>query len=181
LAVSFGTLGQRSEPSRTTIQRFVSATPSTALRIFDVNLRPPFVIDSVILELLALANILKLNDDELPVLANLCGLAGSDTEVMQQLAERFDLQTVALTRGANGAVLLRGDRISQHTGIETQVVDTVGAGDAFTAALALGLAGGGDLDTINRTACRVAAFVCSQSGATPTLPGELGELSHADT
>ena len=86
----------------------------------------------------------------------------------------------AATSSANAAVL-RGDQISQRAGIETRVVDTVGAGDAFTAALALGLAGGGDLDTINRTACRVAAFVCSQSGATPRLPGELVELSHADT
>jgi len=169
-AVGFGTLGQRSERSRETIRRFVAATPSTALRIFDVNLRPPFVSDAVILESLALANVLKLNDEELPVLAALCGLSGSDVEVMRELAEKFALGAVALTRGPNGAVLLRDGRVSEQPGIETQVVDTVGAGDAYTAVLALGLLEGRNLDAINRGACQVAAFVCSQSGATPQLP-----------
>jgi len=169
-AVGFGTLGQRSERSAETIRRFVAATPSTALRIFDVNLRPPFVSDSVILESLALANVLKLNDEELPVLAALCGLSGPEVEIMQKLAEKFTLRAVALTRGARGAVLLRDGRASEQPGIETRVVDTVGAGDAYTAVLALGLLEGRQLDAINREACRVAAFVCSRSGATPQLP-----------
>jgi len=80
---------------------------------------------------------------------------------------------VALTRGAKGAVLLRGEQLSEHPGVETRVVDTVGAGDAFAAALAIGLLENRDLDVINRQACRIAAFVCSQSGATPKLPPEL--------
>ena len=169
-AVSFGTLGQRSECSRETVRRFVAATPSTALRIFDVNLRPPFVSDAVILESLALANVLKLNDEELPALAALCAWTGPDVEIMQKLADRFRLRAVALTRGAGGAVLLRGGQASEHPGIETHVVDTVGAGDAYTAVLTLGLLQRRNLDAINRGACQVAAFVCSQSGATPQLP-----------
>ena len=176
-AVSFGTLGQRSECSRETIRRFVAATPSTAFRIFDVNLRPPFVSDAVILESLALANVLKLNDEELPVLAALCACTGSDVEIMQKLADRFALRAVALTRGAGGAVLLRDGRVSEQPGIETHVVDTVGAGDAYTAVLALGLLQRRRLDAINRGACQVAAFVCSQSGATPQLPDWRGRLS----
>ena len=169
-AVSFGTLGQRSEDSRETVRRFVAATPSTALRIFDVNLRPPFVSDPVILDSAAMANVLKLNDEELPALATLCELTGSDVEIMRKLADRFALEAVALTRGAGGAVLLRDGQVSQQPGVETRVVDTVGAGDAYTAVLALGLLDGHDLDAINRRACQVAAFVCSQSGATPQLP-----------
>lgn len=172
-AVCFGTLGQRSDRSRETIQQFVSATEAASLRIFDVNLRPPFVNDSVILESLKLANILKMNDEELPVLATLCGLPGSDLEVMRQLAERFALRAIALTRGPAGAVLLRSDETSECPGVATDVVDTVGAGDAFTAAFALGLLDGSDLDTINRTACEIAAFVCSQSGAAPQIPAAL--------
>jgi len=178
-AVSFGTLGQRSESSRETIRQFLAATPSTALRIFDVNLRPPFVTDSVILESLALANVLKLNDEELPAVAALCELSGSDIEVMRQLAERFNLQALALTRGPDGAVLVRDSQVSEHPGIETQVVDTVGAGDAFTAAFALGLLDGSDLKAINRNACQIAAFVCSQSGAAPQLPDGLMDTAHS--
>ena len=169
-AVSFGTLGQRSERSRATIRRFVTATPSTALRVFDVNLRPPFVSDAVILESLALANVLKLNADELPALAALSASTGSDVEILQELADRFTLRAVALTRGADGAVLVRDGQVSDHPGIDTHVVDTVGAGDAYTAVLTLGLLEGRNLESINRGACQVAAFVCSQSGATPQLP-----------
>jgi len=172
-AVCFGTLGQRSECSRRTIQRFVAATPPETLRLLDVNLRPPFYDDAVIHESLRLANVLKLNDDELPVVGRLCGLDGPPIELMRALAGRFELQAVAFTRGAKGAVLLRGEQLSEHPGVETQVVDTVGAGDAFAAALAIGLLENRDLDVINRQACRIAAFVCSQSGATPKLPPEL--------
>ncbi len=165
-AVCFGTLGQRSEVSLATIRRFVAATRPTALRILDVNLRPPFVSDAIILDSLRLANILKLNDEELSVLARLFGLTGSPAEMLRRLADKFAFQVVALTRGVNGAILIQGEEISEHPGVAAHVVDTVGAGDAFTAALALGLLDGRDLETINQTACEVAAFVCSQSGAT---------------
>ena len=169
-AVCFGTLGQRSDRSRETIQRFVAATAPTALRIFDINLRPPYFRDAVIVESLKLANVLKLNDEELPFVRDLCGLSGADSQVLRGLAVQFELRAVALTRGARGAVLIRGGEISEQAGVATQVVDTVGAGDAFTAALALGLLTGGKLDTINRSACAVASFVCTQSGATPRMP-----------
>ena len=168
--VCFGTLGQRSDVSLATIRRFVVATRPAALRMLDINLRPPFVSDAVILDSMRLANILKLNDEELSALTRLIGLTGSPAEKLKRLADKFAFQMVALTRGANGAILIRGDEISDHPGLATQVVDTVGAGDAFTAALALGLLDGRDLETINRTACEVAAFVCSQSGATPKIP-----------
>ena len=171
--VCFGTLGQRSDISLRTIRRFVLATRPTSLRILDINLRPPFVSDAVILDSLRLANILKLNDEELSVLARLTGLTGSPADLLRRLADKFAFQVVALTRGANGAILIRGDEISEHPGVATHVVDTVGAGDAFTAALALGLLDGRDLESINRTACAVAAFVCSQSGATPSLSDHL--------
>lgn len=169
-ALCFGSLGQRSECSRKTIQQFVSSTSSDTLRIFDVNLRPPFVSNPIILESLGLANILKLNDEELPLIATLCDISGSDIEVMQKLADQFNLQVVALTCGADGAVLLRGDEISEQPSIETQLIDTVGAGDAFTATLTIGLLDGNELDAINRKAVAVSAFVCSQSGATPDIP-----------
>ena len=166
----FGSLGQRSQLSQETIQRFVRETSPTAQRIFDVNLRSPFYSDSVLRESLALANVLKLNDEELPVIAKLCGMDGSDQQVMQQLAKRYDYDLVALTRGPNGALLLQRNQFDEHAGVPAEVVDTVGAGDAFTAALAVGLLQERSLSDINAAACSTAAFVCSQSGATPALP-----------
>ncbi|RLS33574.1 MAG: carbohydrate kinase [Planctomycetota bacterium] len=173
-AVCFGTLGQRSLLSRETIQRFLKAGRPVSLRILDLNVRKPFVSESVIVESLKCANVLKLNDEELPVLATLCGFLGSDQKVMQRIAELFDLQAFALTRGDQGALLGRGREISEHSGTIVDVVDTVGAGDAFTAVLTLGLLEGLDLDVINRTACEVAAFVCSQSGGTPKISRQIG-------
>jgi fructokinase len=172
-AVVFGTLGQRSAASRETIQRFLRATRPAALRIYDINIRPPFFSDEVILESLKLANMLKLNDDELPVVAAAAGLSGSDDAVMRQLVEKFELEAIALTRGAAGSLLLRGDQVSEQPGVAVEVVDTVGAGDSFTATLAIGLLRGMDLDTVNQTASRVAAYVCSQAGATPDMPADL--------
>jgi len=172
-AVCFGTLGQRSAESRQTVQQFVRATPSSALRIFDINLRPPFYSEEVIRQSLALANILKLNDDELPILASLCQVSGTDVEMLSQLSQKWNLKLVALTRGSQGAMLVRGSEISSYPGLKVAVKDTVGAGDAFTAALVFGLLRNDPLDLINRRACEVAAYVCSCSGATPTLPDEI--------
>jgi fructokinase len=174
-AVCFGTLAQRSAQSRQTIQRFVAATRSGALRVFDINLRPPFYSEKVIRDSLQLANVLKLNDDELPILAAMCGATGDDIDVLVQLAICFDLQSVALTRGPKGAILMHVGEIRKTTGLPVTVKDTVGAGDAFTAALVLGLLRHDPLDLINRRACAVAAYVCTQAGATPQLPDELTE------
>ncbi|MBN2021186.1 MAG: hypothetical protein JW809_00185 [Pirellulales bacterium] len=170
-AVCFGTLGQRGEASRAVIARFVQSTRPAALRILDINLRPPFFDDDAILRSLGLANVLKLNDEELPMVASACGLAGTDLERMAQLRERFGISLVALTRGARGAVLIRDDEVSDQPAVATHVVDTVGAGDAFTAAMTLGLLRGRDLDTINRSACQTAAHVCAHAGAAPRRDG----------
>ncbi|WP_182866533.1 carbohydrate kinase family protein [Rhodopirellula sp. JC639] len=172
-AVCFGTLGQRREQSRQTIRRFVNSTPESALRILDVNLREPFDDDAIIRQSLGLANVLKLNDDELLRLARLDGLTGGDVDLMQQLAQQHQLRYVALTRGDEGAVIVSEDAVSELPGIPTEVADTVGAGDAFTAAITLGLLAGHDIDTVNRNAIAVASYVCSQPGATMKFPDHL--------
>lgn len=173
-AVCFGTLGQRSEPSRTVIRSFVESTPKdSALRIFDINLRPPFYSDAIIIESLSIANVLKLNDDELPILAKICGLSGAEIELIKAISQKFRLRLVALTRGNQGAILCQGQEVSEFPGITTKVADTVGAGDSFTAVLAMGLLNGDPLEAINEKACKIAAYVCSQPGATPPLPNHL--------
>ena len=171
--VCYGTLGQRSEISKNTIQRFLKGTTDDCLCVFDVNLRQHFYTEGLIRDSLKFANILKLNDEELPVLSSSCGLSGSETTVMEQLRQRYNLHLVALTRGAKGAILLTEDSLSECDGFTVDVKDTVGAGDAFTAAMTLGLMLWHELDHINEHACRVAAFVCSQDGAAPKLPDDL--------
>lgn len=171
--VCFGSLAQRKAASRGAIRALVTASPQGALRICDINLREPFVSQEVIVDSLAIANVLKLNDAELPLLAEMFGIQGDEAQLMRNLAERFELHVVALTRGAKGSAILRDGQLSQHPGVAAEVRDTIGAGDAFTAALALGLVYGWPLDVINEHANAVAAFVCSQPGATPELPVHL--------
>jgi len=172
-AVCFGSLAQRHEISRATICSLVGSTRPTALRIFDVNLRQKFFSLEIIETSLLLANVLKINDEELPVLAKFFGLPGRPEEQLAELARRFDLQLVALTRGARGSLFYSRGGCSEVKGLPTNVVDTVGAGDSFTAMLTMGLLAGWDLDRINRRANEVAAYVVSQPGATPKLPAHL--------
>ena len=147
-----------------------------ALRIFDVNLRQPFYSREVLEQSLRLANVLKLNDTELPVLASLFGAGGSPEAQLEGLARRFDLRVVALTRGAQGSLLLGPTGWADHPGLAAEVVDTVGAGDAFTAALALGLLLEWPLDRTNALANEVACHVCGCAGATPSLPPRLAAV-----
>ncbi|MCR9119962.1 MAG: carbohydrate kinase [bacterium] len=172
-AICFGSLGQRGAESRDAIRQFLAASRSDCLRIFDVNLRRPFLSPDVIRESLRLANVLKLNDEELPYIANLVEIDGEPVECLTQLATRFELQCVAYTRGSNGAVLISDNEVSELSAVKIDVVDTVGAGDSFTAALTVGLLQQRPLAEINQHASRLAAYVCSQPGATPTIPAPL--------
>jgi fructokinase len=172
-AVCFGTLAQRDAVARESIRTLVAASPSEALRILDVNLRQQYFTPALIDESLLLASVLKVNDLELPQLAAMFGLTGSVQGQMVQLAERWQLRAVALTRGAQGSALLTEHGWSEHPGVHVTVVDTIGAGDAFTAAMTLGLLSGWALDEVNAQANRVAAFVASNAGATPPLPVEI--------
>lgn len=170
-AVCFGSLAQRSLKSRSTIQRFVQALPGDALRIFDVNLRQRHYDRETIDASLHLASAVKLNDEELPVIAALLGMsARAPRDLMRELMRRYHLRLAALTRGPNGALLLDERGEDECAAPPTMVVDTVGAGDAFTAALVVDLLGGVSLSEINRHANAVASFVCSHPGATPSIP-----------
>jgi len=172
-AVCFGTLAQRGGPSRATLRALLSATPPFALRILDLNLRQHYFSRAVIEDSLALAQILKLNDGELAQLASLLDLSGDARAQMARLAERYQLRCVACTRGAQGSLLFAAGAWSEHPGIPTEVVDTVGAGDAFAAAMTLGLLAGWPLEEINHRAVALATYVCTQRGATPPVPATL--------
>lgn len=170
--VCFGTLAQRSTISEELIHRFVRSTRPSGLRIFDVNLRQNFYSADQIHRSLELANVLKLNHEELPGIAtDDCG--GDQRQQLRHLREQFTLDLVAMTRGDKGALLISADEESDVVGVPAKVVDTVGAGDAFAATLAAGLLADKSLNDINHRACEIAAYVCTQSGATPPLPAEL--------
>ena len=173
-AVCFGTLGSRGSVSLATIRRFLAALPSPALRILDINLRPPFWTPEVVRDSLPLADVVKCNDDELPVVADLLGLSGSPEAILRALLTRYGLRLAALTRGPKGSLLVTADDSSSDLpGTPVEVVDTVGAGDAFTAAIALGFLGGWPLEKLHAHAERVAAYVCTQRGGTPPIPADL--------
>ena len=182
-AICFGSLAQRCEQSRSAIQQIVKTTSTESLRVFDINLRQKFYSRPVIEESLQFSNVLKLNDDELPVLAEMFELTGPTESLLERLAKTFDLQLVALTRGPKGSLLYqnRSDKgcWSDCASRPVKVVDTVGAGDSFTAALVMGLLSKMDLDEINSIANEVARFVCSQAGGTPTLPAKFAKTFSA--
>jgi fructokinase len=169
-AACFGSLAQRNSATREAIHPFLDAMRPDALRIFDINLRQDFYNREIIESSLRRANILKLSDEELPTLARFFDLAGQVLEQLQRLREMFDLRLVAYTRGGEGSLLVTANDTSDHPGIPTEVIDTVGAGDSFTATLCMGLLQNLPLAEINIRANMVAAYVCSQAGATPTLP-----------
>jgi fructokinase len=172
-AVCFGSLAQRAPVSAATIHAFLSAMRPDAVKIFDVNLRQAFFTQAAIEASLRHANVLKLSDEELPVLAEMFDVSGTVPEQLEALRNQWDLRLVAYTRGAEGSLLLAASDCDEHGGHPAHVVDSVGAGDSFTAALCMGLLRERPIDAINDHANRVAAYVCSQQGATPELPAAL--------
>jgi fructokinase len=169
-AICFGSLAQRGDISRQTIQKFIIATPASSLKVFDMNLRAPFYAPDTLIQSLELANVLKLNDQELCVIANILSLSGETIDILKSLQDDYQISSIALTQGAAGAMLLRHSEAVRVPSVPTTVVDTVGAGDAFTAALMIGLLNEQPLKEIAHFATGVSSYVCSQRGATPSLP-----------
>jgi fructokinase len=172
-AVCFGTLAQRNPVAAVSIQKLVAATPFMSLRVFDINLRQNFYTRETIERSLRLANVVKLNEQELTMLSAIYGLRGGVNQKIERLVQLFDLQLLALTRGEKGSVLYQGGNWSDMPGGSVDIIDTVGAGDAFTAALVMGLLNRLSLPHVHQFAESVAGFVCSCPGATPVLPHHL--------
>ncbi|MGD0680791.1 MAG: carbohydrate kinase [Terracidiphilus sp.] len=177
-AVCFGSLAQRAAESRRTIQALVAQTPASCVRVFDVNLRTPFFSGEVIQQSLELATVLKMNDTEAPQVLELLGLPISEEsapELLRLAARRLlrefpSLGMVAVTRGAHGSLLVTREEEHEHPGIPVHVADTIGAGDAFTAAITHYLLRGASLTTLNEAGNRWGAWMASHSGAMPALP-----------
>jgi fructokinase len=168
-AVCFGSLAQRSERSRETIRSFLGATSPNVLKVFDVNLRQCFYSQSILSESMKLADIVKLNDEELPKIMALGGFPHKDEmSSAQQLVSEYELKLVCVTRGSRGSLLVRSRDSSEHRGFRVKVADTVGSGDAFTAGLVHEYLHGASLPLMNEVANLVGAWVASEVGAMPT-------------
>jgi len=169
-AVCFGSLAQRSEHSRREIYSFLDNLNEKTVKIFDVNLRQNFYSLEILEASLKRADILKLNDEELPVLAKLFGVTGKNENWLSVLIKRYQLEMAILSRGSKGSLLLTPENSSEHPGFSTNIVDTIGAGDAFTAAAIIGYLLGYPLGEINEKANKLAAYVCSQQGGMAPVP-----------
>lgn len=176
-AICFGSLAQRSVESRQTIQTLAAQASARCVRIFDVNLRPPFYSSEVIQESLELATVFKMNDAEVSQVLALLGMPveeDADGDSLRLGAERLllefpTLQLIAITRGGRGSLLVTRDEWHQHAGFPVKVADTIGAGDAFTAAIAHYVLRGAELPVLNEAGNRWGSWVASQSGAMPPL------------
>lgn len=181
-AVCFGSLAQRNGVSRATIQAFLDAMPAGALRVFDINLRQSWYSKEVIEQSLNRCNVLKINDEELDIVAPMLlgtevvegKLIAEDEEktrlVCRELISQYNLKMLILTCGATGSYVFSLDDESYLTTPKVEVADTVGAGDSFTATFVAQILLGKSLCDAHRKAVEVSAFVCTQRGAMPVLP-----------
>jgi len=168
-AICFGSLAQRSPASRETIHKFLGAARPGTARIFDVNLRQAFYSAKVLSESLKFADIAKLNAEELPRVVELLGIPHhGEQPSAERLRFAYGLKLVCVTRGAQGSLLVSEFERHEHPGFRVQVADTVGAGDAFTAALVHHFLRGAGLAAMNEAANRIGAWVASCVGATPS-------------
>ena len=178
-AVCFGSLAQRSPQSRQTIQELVAGTRAECNRVFDVNLRRPFYTAEVVEESLELATILKMNDAEASILQSLLGLPVETSlhhNALRLLREFPGLHLVAITRGERGSLLVTRDEWHDHPGIAVDVADTIGAGDAYTAAMTDALLRGASLAAVSESGNRCGAWVASQQGGMPLRKDESASL-----
>ena len=179
-AVCFGSLAQRGARSHATIQHFLNATRKNTIKVFDVNLRQTFHTPEILKESVQAADIVKLNQDELPVLLHVLG--GTPLEELSSarwLRQTFDLDMVCVTRGSAGSLLVRGKDHHEHFGKRVKVADAVGAGDAFTATLVHHLLRGSELNVMNDAANRVGSWVASKPGATPAPDPDVFDKARA--
>jgi fructokinase len=196
-AVCFGSLAQRNSQSRKTIQTLAAETSAACIRVFDVNLRAPFYSAEVLQESLELATVVKMNEDEAPMVLDLLDLASDEqpashgpqaaaeephpaAQSLRSAAERLllafpALQMAAITRGSRGSLLVTRDEWDEHPGFPVKVADRIGAGDAFTAAITHYMLRGADLPTLNEAGNRWGGWMASQSGAMPALPDSVRE------
>lgn len=174
--VCFGSLAQRNEVSRETINRFIDAMPESegSLKVFDINLRQNFYDEEIITSSLKKCNVLKLNDEELVIVSRMFGYPElSQSEACRRILDAYGLRMLILTCGTDGSYVFTAGEISFHPTPKVEVADTVGAGDSFTGSFIASILKGKSILEAHRRAVEVSAYVCTQNGAMPILPDVL--------
>lgn len=175
-AVCFGSLAQRNVVSRETIHKFLDTMPSDngRLKIFDINLRQNFYTKEVLCDSLRRCNVLKINDEELVIIGRMFDYPGLDMRNKCWLIlGKYNLDMLVLTCGTNGSYVFTPGNVSFQETPRVEVADTVGAGDSFTGAFCSGILKGMSVAEAHKMAVDVSAYVCTQSGAMPVLPGSI--------
>lgn len=164
----FGSLAQRNAHTRNSIKKIIQKVNDDCLIVFDINIRQSYYNKEIIQESLEICNVLKLNIDELAILRSLFNLKGLDDKVViEKLMKQYNLKLVALTYGSKGSVLITPTDESQLETPKINVIDTIGAGDSFTATMAMEFVKGESLDKVHQRAIEVSSFVCQSNGAMP--------------
>ena len=168
-AVCFGTLAMRNDVSRKSINNFVDLVPDYSCKIFDINLRQHYYSKELIESCLDKCNIFKINDDEISVLMRMFNMKYLDEKSFSKfLIEQYDLKILILTKGEKGSIVItKAGEISEKQTPRVKVIDTVGAGDAFTAAFVGGIMRGDSISEAHNSAVQISAYVCSCQGAMP--------------
>lgn len=169
-ALVFGSLALRNEISKLTL---LQLQIDSKLKILDLNLRKPFYSPKLTDELLRVADIVKVNDEELEMICTWFGSFGNQIDNASFLKARFKLKGILVTRGANGAFFIdENNKLSEHQGFNVIVNDTIGSGDSFLAAFITKWLSGETPGEALKYACAVGAFVATQKGATPVISEE---------
>ena len=174
-ALCYGTLAQRSEQSAATLQTLFELLPAEAVRVFDVNLRQHYYSADILKQGCRHADILKLNDDELPIVCGLLGIAAPEDirapyddrphPDIDKIRDHYKIGTVLVTCGARGSLIASDQGWSWLASVPVNVVDTIGAGDAFTAGFVAGILAGESHADSQRRATAAAAHACTHAGA----------------
>jgi len=161
----FGTLAQRNDESRNTIQSILKKN----IKYFcDINLREKYYSKEILAESFEKINVLKLNEEELKIISKLYLAEPFELKSSSHnLRKRFNIEVFCVTRGDSGAMLMDEHGVNENKFTAKKVVDTVGAGDAYSAILCLGYLNKMPVDRINFLANKFAASICGIKGAIP--------------
>lgn len=159
-AVCWGSLAQRTETGKNAILKIIDACPVGCLKVFDINIRQNFYSGEIVEASLERADILKLNEDEWPLVKRLTGV-----EKVPDLLDRYSISYVICTSGAVKSEVTGREVFSSIPTPKVDVVSTVGAGDSFTATFVAGLLNGCSVEQAHRRAVEVSAEVCRHAGA----------------
>ena len=162
--IVFGSLVCRDQRSRETLMELLR---NDALKVFDVNIRPPHFNMDHLKAFGGMANILKMNAEELDMLAGTELAHLSQKEKISFIADYMGCPTICITRGDRGAMVLLDGHFYEHPGYTVDVIDTVGAGDAFLATFIAGFLRDESPEKLLRDACAIGAFVAGSRGANP--------------